>query len=167
MTKNNILFLKANEHDQISWLSQLIEALRTLIRSIQMTIIVTPLILSAPVALYLTSYQEMWFDLLIRTIQACGPVYVKLGQWASTRRDLFPNKLCHHLAKLQNQAKVCILLHFSTRFVFTLYMKSQCFLFSSLYTSLCSKRPLQESKWEKFFKQPCLQVLRFWFNRFS
>ena len=111
-----------------------------------MTIIVTPLILSAPVALYLTSYQEMWFDLLIRTIQACGPVYVKLGQWASTRRDLFPNKLCHHLAKLQNQAKVCILLHFSTRFVFTLYIKSQCFLFSSLYTSLCSKRPLQESK---------------------
>jgi len=93
-------------NDQISWLSQLIEALRTLIRSIQMTIIVAPLILSAPVALYLTSYQEMWFDLLIRTIQACGPVYVKLGQWASTRRDLFPNKLCHHLSKLQNQAKV-------------------------------------------------------------
>jgi len=35
-------------NDQISWLSQLIEALRTLIRSIQMTIIVAPLILSAP-----------------------------------------------------------------------------------------------------------------------
>ena len=87
----------------MSWLSQLIEALRTLIRSIQMTIIVTPLILSAPVALYLTSYQEMWFDLLIRTIQACGPVYVKLGQWAATRRDLLPESVCRTLARLQTR----------------------------------------------------------------
>ena len=94
-----------------------------------MTIIVAPLILSAPVALYLTSYQEMWFDLLIRTIQACGPVYVKLGQWASTRRDLFPNKLCHHLAKLQNQAKVCIVLHFSTRFVLLTYLYEKLMFF--------------------------------------
>ena len=104
-----------------------------------MTIIVAPLILSAPVALYLTSYQEMWFDLLIRTIQACGPVYVKLGQWASTRRDLFPNKLCHHLAKLQNQAKVCIVLHFSTRFVLLtyLYEKLMFFIYLALYIFRC------------------------------
>ena len=103
-----------------------------------MTIIVAPLILSAPVALYLTSYQEMWFDLLIRTIQACGPVYVKLGQWASTRRDLFPNKLCHHLAKLQNQAKVCIVLHFSTRIVLLTYLYEKLmFFYLALYIFRC------------------------------
>jgi hypothetical protein len=88
-----------------------------------MTIIVTPLILSAPVALYLPSYQEIWFDLLIRTIQACGPVYVKLGQWASTRRDLFPTKLCHHLAKLQNQAKVCSVAFFYQICIYMVYEK--------------------------------------------
>jgi len=95
------------EYDQQkSWLNELIEALRTLIRGIQMTIFITPLILSAPIAVYFTSYQEMWFDLLIKTIQTCGPVYIKLGQWASTRRDLFHPRLCYHLAKLQSQAKV-------------------------------------------------------------
>ena len=126
-----------------------------------MTIIVAPLILSAPVALYLTSYQEMWFDLLIRTIQACGPVYVKLGQWASTRRDLFPNKLCHHLAKLQNQAKVCIVLHFSTRFVLLTYIhKKLMFFYLALYIFRCVLNDLfsqshyrEVPRWEIFMEQ--------------
>ena len=102
-----ILYFTGVEYNeqQKSWLSELIEALRTLIRGIQMTFFITPLILTAPIAVYFASFQETWFYILIKTIQTCGPVYIKLGQWASTRRDLFNPRLCHHLAKLQSQAK--------------------------------------------------------------
>lgn len=33
-------------------------------------------------------------------------VFVKLGQWASTRRDLFPLILCQNLSRLQRQSHV-------------------------------------------------------------
>ena len=99
----------ATEYEQKTWLSYLIETLRLIIRSVQMTILITPLIISAPIAVYSTSGREVWLSLLVKTVQACGPVYIKLGQWASTRRDLFHPRLCHHLAKLQTQAKVTTL----------------------------------------------------------
>ena len=47
-----------------------------------------------------------WFRLLVYTIERCGPVYVKLGQWAATRRDLFPQEMCEQLAKLQRHAQI-------------------------------------------------------------
>ena len=48
--------------------------------------------------------KDPWFRLLVKIIQECGPVYVKLGQWASTRRDIFPQVLCKHLSHLQRRA---------------------------------------------------------------
>lgn len=33
-------------------------------------------------------------------VQNAGPAFVKLGQWASTRRDLFTNEFCHILSDL-------------------------------------------------------------------
>lgn len=36
-------------------------------------------------------------------LELAGPIFVKLGQWASTRRDLFPEELCCCLAKLQRR----------------------------------------------------------------
>ena len=43
---------------------------------------------------------------MVYTIERCGPVYVKLGQWAATRRDLFPQEMCEQLAKLQRHAQI-------------------------------------------------------------
>ena len=88
------------------WIQDLIQLLKIIVRTIQMTIYVTPLIVTAPFALYITKLQKPWLNLLILTVQECGPVYVKLGQWASTRRDLFPPTLCDHLSQLQRQASV-------------------------------------------------------------
>ena len=88
------------------WIQDLIQLLKIIIRTIQMTIYITPLIITAPFALYIQKLQKPWLNLLILTVQECGPVYVKLGQWASTRRDLFPPMLCDHLSQLQRQASV-------------------------------------------------------------
>lgn len=36
----------------------------------------------------------------LSALQASGPAFIKLGQWASTRRDLFPNEFCAILSDL-------------------------------------------------------------------
>jgi aarF domain-containing kinase len=38
-------------------------------------------------------------------LEFSGPIFVKLGQWASTRRDLLPEELCSCLAKLQRRTR--------------------------------------------------------------
>jgi len=40
------------------------------------------------------------------TIQQLGPAFIKLFQWAATRRDLFPIYLCDELSQLQDTAYV-------------------------------------------------------------
>lgn len=90
-----------------SWIHNVIENLKIFLRSVQMAVLLTPLVITAPLAIYFPQRcQDIWLKLLVKTIQVCGPVYIKLGQWASTRRDLFHPKLCDHLSKLQRQAKV-------------------------------------------------------------
>lgn len=38
------------------------------------------------------------------TLQTLGPAFCKLGQWAATRRDLFPVHMCNRLSKLHDMA---------------------------------------------------------------
>lgn len=78
--------------------------LKVILRTVQMCLILTPLLVTVPLAWTFDSLKDPWLRLLVGSVQCCGPVFVKLGQWASTRRDLFPASLCDHLAKLQRQA---------------------------------------------------------------
>ncbi|KAG9314034.1 hypothetical protein JVU11DRAFT_4813 [Chiua virens] len=38
-----------------------------------------------------------WYDLLVKRMQAAGPTFIKLAQWAGSRADLFPSLLCDRL----------------------------------------------------------------------
>ncbi len=43
-----------------------------------------------------------WYDsLIVHTLEWSGPVFIKLGQWASTRPDLFDDEICVALERLQ------------------------------------------------------------------
>ena len=42
----------------------------------------------------------------LHTLQCLGPAFVKLGQWAATRRDLFPVHVCNRFAELHDTARV-------------------------------------------------------------
>lgn len=46
-----------------------------------------------------------WYNLLVAQMERAGPTFVKLGQWAGSRRDLFPESLCNSLAKLHSNNK--------------------------------------------------------------
>jgi len=40
----------------------------------------------------------------LHTLQSLGPAFVKLAQWAATRRDLFPVHVCNRLSELHDTA---------------------------------------------------------------
>ena len=49
-------------------------------------------------------YREIWLQLVHRSLEKAGAAFIKWGQWAATRPDLFPRDLCKELAKLHTKA---------------------------------------------------------------
>ena len=46
------------------------------------------------------SLSQLGFNYLLFVLQNTGPAFIKLGQWASTRRDLFSEDFCHAMSQL-------------------------------------------------------------------
>lgn len=98
-----------------------VEPLFVFKRFIVLAILFAPVILTAPMLLvgHEVSYTDeegrhidgvrwgavMWYKLLVRQMERAGPTFVKLGQWAGSRRDLFPDELCNQLSKLHSNNK--------------------------------------------------------------
>ncbi|XP_064594191.1 uncharacterized aarF domain-containing protein kinase 2 [Zonotrichia leucophrys gambelii] len=59
-----------------------------------------PLLLLYPLGRLWPGLGARWLRLLRRAAEAAGPTCVKLGQWASTRRDLFSEAFCDEFSKL-------------------------------------------------------------------
>ncbi|XP_072198066.1 uncharacterized aarF domain-containing protein kinase 2 [Excalfactoria chinensis] len=59
-----------------------------------------PLLLLYPLSRLRPGLAAMWLRLLRRAAEAAGPTCIKLGQWASTRRDLFSEAFCDEFSKL-------------------------------------------------------------------
>lgn len=56
-------------------------------------------------------FRRQWLRLLRRTLEIGGPAFIKWGQWAATRHDLFPKDFCSELEKLHSQAPAHSLKH--------------------------------------------------------
>ncbi|XP_044297090.1 uncharacterized aarF domain-containing protein kinase 2 isoform X1 [Varanus komodoensis] len=59
-----------------------------------------PLVLLYPFTYLSPSFMSLWIHLLLKVTESSGPTYIKLGQWASTRRDLFSEEFCVKFSKL-------------------------------------------------------------------
>jgi aarF domain-containing kinase len=46
-----------------------------------------------------------WYGFLVKQMERAGPSFIKLGQWAASRADLFPATLCDRMSKLHSSAK--------------------------------------------------------------
>jgi aarF domain-containing kinase len=83
------------------------EKVMTVLRSIHLAFLFTPALIFAPLT-YLKScpmwYKKFWYAMIRKTLEFAGPAFIKWGQWASTRYDVFPAVLCHELEKLQSTA---------------------------------------------------------------
>lgn len=73
------------------------------LRLCSLTVRFAPLLLTYPLGLWSEGTRGKWWRLAIWTIQSSGPTLIKLGQWASTRRDLFSKEFCDKLAVLHTK----------------------------------------------------------------
>ncbi|XP_038608727.1 uncharacterized aarF domain-containing protein kinase 2 [Tachyglossus aculeatus] len=59
-----------------------------------------PLLLAYPLTRLSPRFSSLWLRLLLRATESSGPTFIKLGQWASTRRDLFSEEFCATFSRL-------------------------------------------------------------------
>jgi len=82
-----------------------LEGLILVIRALYLITLFTPAIVMAPLAsMFEGRYRERWLQLVHRSLEKAGAAFIKWGQWAATRPDLFPRDLCKELAKLHTKA---------------------------------------------------------------
>ncbi|KAF9600747.1 hypothetical protein IFM89_012191, partial [Coptis chinensis] len=85
-----------------SLLYSVLDGLKMLARAIYLSILFTPVIAMPLFAHYFgPQYREKWLHFVYVALEKAGPAFIKWGQWAATRRDLFPTDLCNELSKLQ------------------------------------------------------------------
>ncbi|KAK9866074.1 hypothetical protein WJX84_003580 [Apatococcus fuscideae] len=63
-----------------------------------------PAILTSPMAYHWFSWRAAWMKRFRQAVERAGPAFIKWGQWAATRRDLFPPDFCAELQHLHTQA---------------------------------------------------------------
>lgn len=86
------------------FLSDVFAALTAAGRILWLAVLFTPIALSAPLALAYGFKREEWMELFRATLEAAGPAFIKWGQWAATRHDLFPPDMCSALEALHTAA---------------------------------------------------------------
>ncbi|KAI1077193.1 ABC1 family protein [Whalleya microplaca] len=89
------------------------EPLCTGVRFVQLVFIFVPVILSVP-AIWIGPRQPShddersgtlwWYGFLVKSMEAAGPAFIKLGQWAASRTDIFPSEMCDIMSKLHANA---------------------------------------------------------------
>ncbi|KAL4965382.1 ABC1 kinase family protein [Aspergillus stella-maris] len=45
-----------------------------------------------------------WYKFLVKSMERAGPAFIKLGQWAASRTDIFPPQMCTTMSSLHSHA---------------------------------------------------------------
>ncbi|KAJ8411189.1 hypothetical protein AAFF_G00171950 [Aldrovandia affinis] len=64
-----------------------------------------PLLLLYPLCLISERVGSRWLNALLWVTETSGPTFIKLGQWASTRRDVFSPEFCDRFSRLHVQVR--------------------------------------------------------------
>lgn len=62
-----------------------------------------PLAVTYPIVFWSDRARSIWWKFAVWTIQTSGPTLIKLGQWASTRRDIFSKEFCDKMSVLHTK----------------------------------------------------------------
>lgn len=100
-------YAKPKEHGLIGrTLIRIWDIFRCDCRIFILCIMYSPLVLLYPFACLSNYINDKWWSLFVFTVEHSGPTFIKLGQWASTRRDLFSSEFCDRFSKLHRKARV-------------------------------------------------------------
>ncbi|CAI5962405.1 unnamed protein product [Closterium sp. NIES-64] len=89
----------------IDFLLETQEAIRLALRAVYLMFLFLPAILTGPFAdMAGGRFRQQWLELVHKTLECAGAAFIKWGQWAATRPDLFPKDMCAQLSKLHTKA---------------------------------------------------------------
>ena len=104
---HNSFYIRAQDGHAylISLLFSTLEGFILLFRALYLAILFSPSILMAPFAdVFGLRFRKLWLQVVHRSLEKGGPAFIKWGQWAATRPDLFPRDLCTKLSELHTKA---------------------------------------------------------------
>jgi aarF domain-containing kinase len=89
------------------------EPICTGVRFLELVIIFVPVIVAVP-AIWIGKRQPdrdnertgtlWWYGFLVDAMELAGPAFIKLGQWAASRSDVFPDEMCDVMSKLHSDS---------------------------------------------------------------
>ncbi|XP_015578186.2 probable serine/threonine-protein kinase abkC [Ricinus communis] len=103
----NSLYMRAQDgHAYVtSLVLAIVECFILLVRALYLAILFSPSLIMAPfVDCCGPQFRKRWLQVVHRTLEKAGPAFIKWGQWAATRPDLFPRDLCTKLSELHTKA---------------------------------------------------------------
>ncbi|GMI72784.1 Activity of BC1 complex Kinase 10a [Hibiscus trionum] len=105
-SQNSLSMCAQNGHALVSsLLLSVLEVVILLMRALYLTVLFSPSIIMAPFADSCgPQFRKKWLEVVHRTLEMAGPAFIKWGQWAATRPDLFPRDLCIKLSELHSKA---------------------------------------------------------------
>lgn len=89
------------------------EPVCTGLRFLHLVVIFVPVLVAVPALWIGTRNKEMgnersgtlwWYWFLVRSMERAGPAFIKLGQWAASRSDIFPSQMCDVMSQLHSNA---------------------------------------------------------------
>lgn len=90
-----------------------IEPLATGLRFLHLVVIFVPVIFTVPVIWIGARVSERdnersgtlwWYGFLVSSMERAGAAFIKLGQWAASRTDVFPKEMCAIMSSLHSDA---------------------------------------------------------------
>ncbi|KAK6454948.1 ABC1 family protein [Scheffersomyces xylosifermentans] len=92
-----------------------IDPLITIARFMELSLIFLPVLLTSPICWFgkrnlksgevVRSGAKLWYTYLRWSAEIAGASFIKLGQWAASRTDIFPKEMCEELGNLHSHAK--------------------------------------------------------------
>ncbi|QIW94747.1 hypothetical protein AMS68_000265 [Peltaster fructicola] len=90
----------------------IIEPIATGVRFLHLVAIFVPVMITFPVVFIgprrskdgETALSIWWYGCLVWAMKSAGASFIKLGQWAATRSDIFPKELCDRMSSLHSEA---------------------------------------------------------------
>lgn len=95
------------------WDTYIWEPICTGARLFHLMVIFVPVILSVPAIWFGRRHPDKdgersgtlwWYGFLVQAMEWAGPAFIKLGQWAASRTDIFPTAMCDTMSKLHSNA---------------------------------------------------------------
>ncbi|KAI9820209.1 MAG: hypothetical protein M1827_005831 [Pycnora praestabilis] len=97
-----------------------VEPICTGLRFLHLVFIFVPVIITVPV-IWCGSRDKKrdsertgtlwWYQFLVSSMERAGPAFIKLGQWAASRSDIFPTEMCNVMGSLHSHAPAHSLAH--------------------------------------------------------